>query len=160
MLGFQSDIAVSPLEIAINVVGLHALAYNISGFNTHLVYGADTFFPDILDEAFRIVAYATDDLAAIATAGPPADPPAFEQHHVVAALGELQCGVNAAEATTDDHDIAVNVVFEARVVCFPIGGGRVVGPGVFTALAGFAQTKHRVLREGVNPSFALMTGQG
>jgi hypothetical protein len=59
------------------------------------------------------VADAADDLPAVAPAGTPADAVGFQQHHVPAALGELQGRVDAAETAADHGDVAVDVIFQA-----------------------------------------------
>jgi hypothetical protein len=58
---------------------------------------------------------------------PPADATAFQQHHLQAALGGMQCRRQAGAAAADHDEVGIDLAGERRVMRRRTGRRRIVG---------------------------------
>src|SRR5690606_6262881 len=96
------QVAIAPRQIAVDGVALDTLADDVDGFEAHTLELIDAFLAEDIDELLDIMTDATNQLAAVASAGAPADPVGFQQHDAEAAFGQFDGGVEAGEAAADN----------------------------------------------------------
>ena len=91
---------------------------------------AHPVLPDIAGKAADVMADAADQLAAVTSAGAPADATAFQQDHRQAALSQLKRSIDPGQAATDHTDIGRQFAVEAGVGRRMTRGGSVIRCGV------------------------------
>ncbi len=70
------------------------------------------------------------DLTAVTPGGSPADAVLFQQHHLVATLGQMQGRRAAGDPTTDDANVAVDVAPQGRATRGGVRCGGVIRAGM------------------------------
>ncbi|MNI64871.1 hypothetical protein D3C73_1203400 [compost metagenome] len=88
----------------------------------------------MLGETADVMADAAYQLAAVAPAGTPADPPAFQQDHREPALGQFDGRVDAGKTAANHADIGHQVFGQRGVGHHAIGRRGVIGMGVFVGV--------------------------
>ncbi|MCY1438268.1 hypothetical protein D9M71_544610 [compost metagenome] len=105
---------------------------------------------DVAGKALDLVADTANQLAAVATAGAPADAPGFQKDHRETALSQFDGAVDPGKAAADHADISLQVGAQGRVGRQLVGRGAVVGAGVFRGvlvhLFDFTLLQERVIR--------------
>jgi len=127
MAWFGRQVAIAPGQVAIDGVPLDALADDVDGFETHALEFVDALFAEDRPELLDIVADTADQLAAVATAGPPADTPGFEEDDRQPSLGEFDGGIQSGKAAADDADVGAGLTGERGEAQRTVGAGGVVG---------------------------------
>jgi len=127
---FHRRMQMAALEVAVDAITLDPLLDDL--------VPAPAQVPDeIIDFGAQVVAHlcshglvtgqAAGDLAAVATAGPPANPVGLDDRHLQAALGQLHRSGHARETTTDDRHVDLHRALELRVLGVVVQRGAVIG---------------------------------
>ncbi len=125
----DSDIEIARFQVAVDTVARDALADDVVSRPAHLP--KELLCARAVDAREGLLAgNAADHLPAVATRGAPANLAGLDHVHVVAALGEMQCGGDAGKPSAHDAHIGVLLAGQRRKVRTPVRGGRVVGGGV------------------------------
>ncbi len=75
----------------------------------------------------RVLTLAGVELAAVAPGGAPGDAPGLQQNRIVAALGQVQGGGEAGQATADDGHVAAHLTFQRGTLDEALGRRQIVG---------------------------------
>ena len=112
-------------EPAIDRMFGHQILHQPLGFLGQLPEAVPMFRAEALFQLFCGAPLAGAHLPAIAARGAEGDVLGFEQHCVIAALGEVECRREAGIAATDDRHIGATVALEPWAFA-AIPGGRLV----------------------------------
>ena len=121
------QVAVAPDQIAVDGVLLHPLPDQLHGFQPHQFEIAHALLANDIAKLLEAVADATDQLAAVAPAGTPANLAGLQQHHTEPAFGQLDSRIDARITATDDADVRVHRAGQRRAAQIDIGGSAVPG---------------------------------
>ena len=145
------QVAVAPGQVAVDLEALDTLAHDLHRLQAHQLELAHAFLAHHRLELLDVMAHAANQLPAVAPAGAPADPARFQQCHRQAFLGQLDGGVQAAEAAADDAHIHLQLAAQGRVGLLAIDAGGVVGSGMLWAVDGLLNAGVHVR----NPDFGV-----
>ncbi len=123
----EGSVEIAPGEIAGDGMALDPLPDDRLGFLGDQPQPQGVLGADPAGQPGKAGGVAAADLAAVAPRGAPADPRRLEQHHLVAALGQLERRRQAGVAATDDADIGVDLAPEPRMLGRIVDRGRVPG---------------------------------
>ncbi|MNF68960.1 hypothetical protein D3C84_508310 [compost metagenome] len=125
------QLAEAPAQVAVDRVLANAFGNHLDRLDARALQIPHAVLADVAGKPGQVMADAADQLATVASAGPPADSPSFQQDHRQPALGKLNGGVDAGKATADHAHVGVKVGGQRRALQHPVRTGRVVGAGVF-----------------------------
>ena len=128
------QVTIAPRQVTRDIETLDTLANDFHRLQPHQFHVPHTVFADDAFKLFEAMTDTANQLPAITPAGPPADLVRFEQHHAHATLGQLQCCVQAREATPDHAHIRHMLALQHRMVGLRQAAGGIVRGGVLAAL--------------------------
>src|SRR5690606_7751549 len=108
-----------------------ALSHQLYRLQPHQVQLPYSLLADTAGELAGIVAYATNELAAVATGCPPADAVCLQQGHLVARLCQVDGGIEAGKTATNDADIDIQLTAQFWPLLIVVAGGRIIGGHMF-----------------------------
>jgi hypothetical protein len=118
------------LEIAADRVLCDPLPHGRLGLLRQLPEQTRALEPERPLELNHIDPLSGEHLAAVASGRACPDPRRLQQHHVIAALGQMQRRGGAGEAAADHAHVGIDRAGEPRMRCGRIGRGGVVGSGM------------------------------
>ena len=128
------EVAVPPGQVASDIEPLHALANDFHRLKPHQLHLAHAVFADDAFKLLKAMAYAANQLPAVAPTGAPADFVCFEHDHTHAALGQLQRRVQPRKAPAHHAHIRHILTLQHRMVGLRQAAGGVIRSGVLAAL--------------------------
>ncbi len=143
--------AEAPAQVAVDGVLADPLADHRHRLDAGTFQVTHAILADVPGEAADIMTDATDQLAAIASAGAPADASTFEQDDRKSALGQFDRRVDTGEAAADHADVGRQLRLEPGSIRQRVGGRSVIGTGMFRRavmdhLLVFTLLQERVIR--------------
>ena len=140
----------APAQVAVDAMLADTLAHERHRFDTGLLQIAYAVGTDVPGETADVMTDPANQLATVAPAGAPADPPGFQQDHREPALGQFDGGVDAGEAAANHTDISDQVPGQLGPGRHAPGRGGVVGERVFLGVLvhwlDFTLLQERVIR--------------
>ncbi|MCY1422564.1 hypothetical protein D9M71_382500 [compost metagenome] len=140
----------APAQVAINAVFADAMGHDLHRFDPGLFQVLHAFGAHMSGKAADVMADAAYQLAAVASAGAPANPPGLQQDHREPALGQFDGSVDAGETRADHADIGHQVRGQRGTLPHALGGRCVIGVGMFLGvlihLLDFTLLHERVIR--------------
>ncbi|MNF91085.1 hypothetical protein D3C84_736750 [compost metagenome] len=126
--------AKTPAQVAIDAVLADALAHQLDRFGPRALQVTHAFYTDVPGETADVMANAADQLATVAPAGAPADPPGFQQNNREPALSQFDSRVDPGKPAADHADIGDKVIFQRREGRQRMSRCRVIGARMFVVV--------------------------